>query len=69
MIDRVKSKLFSFHRITIAAIILYMFFVTMFVIVNVLMCVWNVKINRRRYILASKNSKKNDKRKEDNRLM
>lgn len=58
MIDRMKSKLFSLHRITIAAIILYISFVTMFVIVNVLMCIWNVKINRRKYILASKNNQK-----------
>lgn len=57
MLDRMKSKLFSFHRITIAAVILYIFFVIMFVIVNALMCIWNVKIRRRKYVLASKNSK------------
>lgn len=53
--DKIKSKILGFHRITIAAIILYMIFVIIFVIVNVLMCIWNVKINRKKYFLASKN--------------
>ena len=54
MIDRLKVKFMGFHRITIAAVILYILFVIMFIIVNVLMCVWNVKINRKKYFLASK---------------
>ncbi len=54
--DKLKSKIVGFHRITIAAIILYIIFVIIFVIANVLMCIWNVKINRKKYFLASKNS-------------
>jgi hypothetical protein len=54
MTDRLKVKFMGLHRITIAAVILYILFVIMFIIVNVLMCVWNVKINRKKYFLASK---------------
>ena len=56
MVDRIKFKFAGLHRITIAAVILYILFVIMFVIVNVLMCIWNVKTNRRRYFHAGKNS-------------
>jgi hypothetical protein len=55
MTDRLKIKFMGLHRITIAAVILYILFVIMFIIVNVLMCIWNVKIHRRKYFLASKN--------------
>jgi hypothetical protein len=55
MTDRLKVKFMGLHRITIAAVILYIFFVIMFIIVNVLICIWNVKINRKKYFLASKN--------------
>ena len=55
-IERIKYKILEFHRITIAAIILYIIFVILFIIINGLMCIWNVKVNRRRkYLLASKN--------------
>jgi hypothetical protein len=55
MADRLKVKFKGLHRITIAAVILYIFFVIMFIIVNILICIWNVKINRKKYFLASKN--------------
>jgi len=54
MTDRLKYKMIGFHRITIAAIILYIIFVIIFIIVNVFMCIWNVKVNRKKYFLASK---------------
>ncbi len=54
--DKLKFKINEFHRITLAAILLYIMFVIIFIIVNVLTCVWNVKINRKKYFLASKNS-------------
>jgi hypothetical protein len=57
MAERIKSKILELHRITIAAIILYIIFVILFIIINVLMCIWNVKVNRRKYVLASKNLK------------
>jgi hypothetical protein len=53
--DILKFKITELHRITIAAILLYIIFVIIFIIVNVLMCIWNVKINRKKYFLASKN--------------
>jgi hypothetical protein len=52
--DKIKLKILGFHRITIAAIVLYIIFVIIFVIVNVLTCIWNVKINRKKYF-SSKN--------------
>ncbi|CAF4529146.1 unnamed protein product, partial [Rotaria sp. Silwood2] len=51
-IDKLRLKLSGFHRITIAAVILYIIFVIVFVILNVLMCIWNVKNNRRKYFVA-----------------
>jgi len=54
MTDRLKYKMIGFHRITIAAIILYIIFVIIFIIVNVFMCIWNVKVNRKKYFLTSK---------------
>lgn len=53
-VDRVKSKFGELHRITVAAIVLYSIFVVVFIITNVLMCVWNVKINGKRPNPASK---------------
>ncbi len=53
--DILKFKITELHRITIAAILLYIIFVIIFIIVNVLTCIWNVKINRKKYFLASKN--------------
>ena len=54
-IDKLKLKILGLHRITIAAIILYTIFVILFIIVNVLMCIWNVTINRKKYFPTSKN--------------
>ncbi|CAF1303346.1 unnamed protein product [Rotaria magnacalcarata] len=51
--NKLKSKFAQLHRITIAAIILYIIFVIVFVIVNAFICVWNLKINRKKYILTN----------------
>ncbi|CAF3716387.1 unnamed protein product [Rotaria sp. Silwood1] len=56
IIDKLKFKLSKFHRITIAAIILYIIFVIVFIILNVLMCVWNVKNNRKNYSITNDKS-------------
>ncbi|CAF0888633.1 unnamed protein product [Adineta steineri] len=54
---KLKSKISELHRITIAAIILYIIFVIIFIITNVLMCIWNVKINREKYFLANQHNR------------
>ncbi|UJR21943.1 hypothetical protein I4U23_025012 [Adineta vaga] len=57
-IERIKSKFSELHRITIAAIVLYFLFVIVFTITNVLMCVWNVKTNRKRNSPSSLRNRK-----------
>ncbi|CAF1037718.1 unnamed protein product [Rotaria sordida] len=53
IIGKLKLKFIEFHRITIASIILYIIFVIVFIILNVLICIWNVKNNRRQYFLTN----------------
>ena len=53
IIDRLKLKFINVHRITIIAIILYMIFLIIFIIFNTFMCIWNIKINRKKYYMTS----------------
>lgn len=54
LIERAKYQIANFHRITIASIVLYCLFLIMFIIVNVLMCVWNRTVKRRKYVEQTK---------------
>ena len=47
-IERLKFQMIGLHRITILAIILYIIFVSIFIIVNVLSFIWNLRINRKK---------------------
>ncbi|CAF1589955.1 unnamed protein product [Adineta ricciae] len=64
-IERMKAKLGEFHRITIAAIVLYFLFVIIFTITNVLMCIWNVKLNRKGNSRSSFRNRKSNERNDD----
>lgn len=52
LIERIQYHISHFHRITIAAIVLYCLFVIMFLIVNILMCIWNRKIQKKKTSIA-----------------
>ncbi|CAF0938558.1 unnamed protein product [Adineta ricciae] len=65
LIERMKAKLGEFHRITIAAIVLYFLFVIIFTIANVLMCVWNVKLNRKGNSRSSFRNRKSNESNDD----
>lgn len=54
LIEHIKYQISNFHRITIASIVLYSLFLIMFIIVNVLMCVWNRTTKKRKYVEQTK---------------
>ncbi|CAF3027737.1 unnamed protein product [Rotaria socialis] len=43
LIEKIKSKIYNFHIVTIVAIGLYILFVIMFMISYVFICIWNMK--------------------------
>jgi hypothetical protein len=53
--DRLKSKILGLHRVTILAIIFYIIFVIIFIFVNVLSFIWNMRINRKKDFITTKN--------------
>jgi hypothetical protein len=54
LVEKVKSKISSLHRITIVAIILYIIFVIVFIFSHILFSVWKFTIDRKNLVKGKK---------------
>ncbi len=54
LVEKIKSKLFNLHRITIVTIGVYILFVIAFLCSNIILSVWNSTIHRKKFLETSK---------------